>query len=115
MAHVRAGELKGLAIAAAARHPLLPDVPTAGEQGLPQFSASPFYALFAPKNTPAPVVETLAAALDAALDDEGTRKRLADLGAAVPEKSRRGPAAMAALVKSEIARLTPILAAAAPK
>jgi tripartite-type tricarboxylate transporter receptor subunit TctC len=115
VSHVRAGTLKGLAIAAAARHPLLPDVPTAAEQGLPQFSASPFYALFAPKGTPAPVVETLAAALDAALDDEGTRKRLADLGAAVPEKSRRGPAAMAALVRSEIARLTPILQAAAPK
>jgi tripartite-type tricarboxylate transporter receptor subunit TctC len=113
VAHVRAGTLKGLAIAAASRHPLLPDVPSAAEQGLPQFSASPFYALFAPKGTPAPVVETLAAALDAALDDEGTRKRLTDLGATIAAKSRRGPAPMAALVKSEIARLTPILQAAA--
>ena len=115
MAHVRSGGLKGLAIAAAARHPLLPDVPSAAEQGLPQFSASPFYALFAPKDTPAPVVETLAAALDQALDDEGTRKRLGDLGAAIADKSRRGPAPMAALVRSEIARLTPILQAATKK
>jgi tripartite-type tricarboxylate transporter receptor subunit TctC len=112
MSHVRAGGLKGLAIAAAQRHPLLPDVPSAAEQGLPQFSAAPFYALFAPKDTPAPVVEMLSSALDQALDDEGTRKRLTDLGAAVAEKSRRGPAPMAALVKSEIARLTPILEAA---
>jgi tripartite-type tricarboxylate transporter receptor subunit TctC len=115
MAHVRAGALKGLAIAAAQRHPLLPDVPSAAEQGLPQFSAAPFYALFAPKDTPAPVIETLAAALDQALDDEGTRKRLGDLGAAVAGKSRRGPAPMAALVKSEIERLTPILQTAAKK
>lgn len=115
MAHVQAHSLKGLAIATAERHPLLPDVPTAAEQGLPQFSAAPFYALFAPKGTPAPVVETLSAALDQSLDDDGLRKRFADLGAAIPEKSRRGPAPMAALVKSEIARLTPILQAAAKK
>jgi tripartite-type tricarboxylate transporter receptor subunit TctC len=115
MAHVQAHSLKGLAIATAQRHPLLPDVPTAAEQGLPQFSAAPFYALFAPKGTPAAVVETLSAALDQSLDDDGLRKRLADLGAAIPDKSRRGPAPMAALVKSEIARLTPILQAATKK
>lgn len=115
MAHVRAGALKGLAIAAATRHPLLPDVPTSAEQGLPQFSASPFFALFAPKGTPVPVVEALAAALDATLDDEGARNRLTELGAAIADKSRRGPAPLAALVKSEVARLTPILQAAAQK
>ena len=115
MPHVHAGTLKGLAIAAASRHPLLPDVPTAAEQGLPQFDASPFFALFAPKGTPAPVVDALAAALDQALDDEVAHKRLTDLGAAIADKSRRGPAPMAALVKSEIARLTPILQAAAQK
>jgi tripartite-type tricarboxylate transporter receptor subunit TctC len=115
MSHVRAGGLKGLAIAAAERDPLLPDVPSAAEQGLPQFSASPFYALFAPKDTPAPIVAALSAALDQALDDAGTRKRLADLGATVADKHRRGPEPMAALVRSEIARLTPILQAATQK
>ncbi len=113
MAHVRAGALKGLAIAAAARHPLLPDVPTAAEQGLPQFSASPFFALFAPKGTPEPVVDTLAGALDRSLDDETARQRLTELGAAIADKNRRGPAPLAALVRSEIARLTPILKGAA--
>jgi tripartite-type tricarboxylate transporter receptor subunit TctC len=113
MPHIRAGMLKGLAIAAATRHPLLPDVPTAAEQGLPQFAASPFYALFAPKGTPAPIVDALAVALDQSLDDPALRTRLTDLGAAVAEKSRRRPAPLAALVKREIARLTPILQAAA--
>ena len=113
MAHIRAGTLKGLAIAAPTRHPLLPDVPTAAEQGLPGFAASPFFALFAPKGTPRPIVNALAAALDQSLDDPAARARLTELGAAIAEKSRRGPAPLAALVKSEIARLTPILQAAA--
>jgi tripartite-type tricarboxylate transporter receptor subunit TctC len=113
--HIRAGTLKGLALAAPQRHPLLPDLPTAAEQGLPQFNVAPFFAVFAPKGTPQPIVDALVAALDAGLDDETVRKRFNDLGAAVADKSGRGPAPLAALVKSEMARLTPILQAAAPK
>jgi tripartite-type tricarboxylate transporter receptor subunit TctC len=113
--HIRSGGLKGLALAAPQRHPLLPDLPTAAEQGLPQFNIAPFFAVFAPKGTPQPIVDALAAALDQGLDDEVVRKRFNDLGGAVADKSRRGPAPLAALVKSEIARLTPILQAAAQK
>jgi len=109
MAHVRAGTVKALAIAGPRRHPALPDVPTAAEGGLPQFAAAPFYGVFAPKGTPRDVLDKLSAAHLAALDDEGTRKRLIELGGDVPERDRRGPAALAALVKAEIARLTPIL------
>ena len=115
LAHVRAGTLKGLAIAAPKRHPALPDVPTATEGGLPEFAAAPFYGIFAPKGVPAPVVERLAAALAAGLDEEAVNKRTIELGGAVPEKERRGSAALAAVVKSEIARLTPILQAATAK
>ncbi len=113
--HVKAGTVKALAIATAKRHPLLPDVPTAAEQGLPEFDASPFYAMFAPKGTPQPVIDRLADALDKALDDEAVRKRIEDLGATITEKSQRGPKPLAALVHSEVARLTPILKAASEK
>ncbi len=113
--HVRAGTIKALAIASGKRSPLLPNVPTAAEQGMPQFDCAPFYALFAPKGTPQAIVDKLAEALDKGLDEEAVRKRLSDLGAEIPDKSRRGPKALAALVKSEIARLTPILAAASTK
>ena len=106
---------QGLAIATAKRHPALPDVPTATEGGLPQFAAAPFYAVFAPKGTPQPVLDRLVTALNTALEDEAARKRLIDLGAEIAEKERRGPAALTALVKSEIARLTPILEAASRK
>jgi tripartite-type tricarboxylate transporter receptor subunit TctC len=113
--HVRAGTLKALAITSDKRHPALPDIPTSAEGGLPQFNLTVFFGLFAPKGTPKPVLDKLVAALDKGLDDDAARQRLVTLGAAVAEKSRRGPAPLAALVKSEIARLTPILKAASAK
>jgi tripartite-type tricarboxylate transporter receptor subunit TctC len=112
LAHVRAGTVKAPVIAARKRHPALPDVPTSAEGGLPDYIAAPFYGIFAPKGTPQPVIERLAEALKVGLDDEAVRKRMIDLGADVPEKEQRGPAGLAAMVKSEIARLTPILEAA---
>ncbi len=113
--HIRAGKLKGLAIASGKRHPLLPDVPTSAEAGLPGFQAAPFYAIYAPKGTPQAVVDRLADALDKGLDDPAVRKRLTDLGAEVTEKNNRGPKPLTALMNSEIARLTPILKAAVSK
>jgi tripartite-type tricarboxylate transporter receptor subunit TctC len=113
--HVRAGTAKALAIAAKKRSPLLPDVPTAAEQGMPEFECAPFYAVFAPKGTPQPVLDKLVEALNKGLDEPAVRKRLEDLGADVAEPARRGPKALGALVHSEIARLTPILKAAAAK
>jgi tripartite-type tricarboxylate transporter receptor subunit TctC len=112
LAHIRAGNLKAMAIGTAKRHPNLPDVPTSAEAGLPNFQAAPFYAMFAPKGTPPDIIEKLSAALDKGLDDEGPRKRLLDLGAEIAEKKDRGPKPLAALVKSEMARLNPILQAA---
>ena len=115
MPHVRAGTIKALALAGPRRHPALPEVPTAAEGGLPQFEAAPFYGIFAPKGTPKDVLDRLADAHGKALDDETMRKRLTDLGADVPARDKGGAAALAALVKHEIARLTPILKEAVGK
>ncbi len=113
--HVRAGTVKALAIASKKRSALLPDVPTSHEQGLPEFDCAPFYALFAPKGTPPAVIDKLADALNKGLSEEAVQKRLTALGAEIAEPSRRGPQALAKHVRSEIARLTPILKAAAAK
>jgi tripartite-type tricarboxylate transporter receptor subunit TctC len=113
--HVRAGTAKALAIANKKRSPMLPDVPTSYEQGLPAFDCAPFYAMFAPKGTPQPIVDKLAEALNKGLEEEIVQKRLYDLGAEIAEPSRRGPKALGELVHSEVARLTPILKAAAVK
>lgn len=111
--HVRAGTVKALAIATKKRSPLLPDVPTSYEQGFPQFDCAPFYALFAPKGTPQPVIDKLAAALAKGLDEPAVQKKFAELGAVIAEPGERGPKALAERVHSEIARLTPILKAVA--
>ena len=108
----QSGTMKVYTSGASARNPALPDVPTAKESGLPQFEVSAWYALFAPKSTPAPVLDTLTEALDKALDDDTVRKRLADLGCSLPAKPERGQAALAALVKTEVARWVPIIRAA---
>ena len=110
--HVRTGTVKALAIAAKKRSPLLPDVPTSYEQGLPEFDCAPFYAIFTPKGTPQAVIDKLADALNKGLSEEAVQKRLEALGAEIAEPNRRGPKALAALVKSEVNRLAPILKAA---
>src|SRR4051812_47577889 len=81
LAQVRAGNVKALAIAARKRSPMLPDVPTSYEQGLPEFDIAPFYAVFVPSGTPQAVVQTLADALNKGLNEESVQKRLAGLGA----------------------------------
>jgi tripartite-type tricarboxylate transporter receptor subunit TctC len=111
---VQAGTIKALAIGTPERSPALPNVPTAKQAGLPAFDAVAWNALFAPKGTPKPIVDMLAAALDKALDDPNVRKRLLELGSELPGKDGRGPQALAALVKNEIARWTPVIKAAGP-
>jgi len=106
---INGGTIKAYAVATAERNPSLPDVPTTAEAGLPAFQAQAWNAIFAPKGTPAPVIARLNAAAVKALDDEGVRKRLLDLGSVIPAAADRTPQALAALVKSEIAKWTPVL------
>src|SRR3981189_2228812 len=89
--HVRAGTVKALAVAARKRSPLLPDVPTSYEQGLPAFDCAPFYAVFAPSGTAKPIVEKLADALNKGLNEEAVQKRLAELGSDIVEPNPPGP------------------------
>ncbi len=107
-----AGNINALAIATVARSPALPNVPTTREAGLPEFEVSAWNAMFGPKNLPKDVTDKLVGALDKALDDEGTRKRLLDLGSVLPDKSGRTPAALQKLVESEVKRWGPVLKAA---
>jgi tripartite-type tricarboxylate transporter receptor subunit TctC len=111
---VNGGTIKAYAIGTAERNPALANIPTAKEAGMPEFQASAWNALFAPKATPQPIVDKLSAALDKALSDETTRKRLLELGSDIPDGPRRGPQALTALVKSEIEKWTPIIKASAP-
>jgi tripartite-type tricarboxylate transporter receptor subunit TctC len=115
VSHIAGGTAKGYAITTAERSPAIPGVPTSKEAGLPEFDASAWNGLFAPKGTPKPVIDRLADALAKALDDENVRNRLVELGCEIPATSKRGPQVLAALVTSEIARWTPIIKAASIK
>jgi len=111
---IQGGTIKAYAIATEKRDPSIANVPTTREAGMPEYQASAWNALFAPKDTPKEIVASLSAALDKALDDDTTRKRLLELGSDIPGKDRRGGAALASLVKSEIAKWTPVIKAAGP-
>jgi tripartite-type tricarboxylate transporter receptor subunit TctC len=115
LSQVQAGAVKALAIAARKRSPMLPDVPTSFEQGLPEFDCAPFYAMFAPIGTPQPIIARLVEALNKGLGEEQVQKRLTDLGADIVVPDRRGPKVLADLVRDESARLLPILRAATEK
>jgi tripartite-type tricarboxylate transporter receptor subunit TctC len=107
--HHEGGKIKIYGIASAERNPALSSVPTTIEAGLPEFQVSAWNGLFAPKATPKPIIDKLADALDKALDDDATRKRMLVLGCDIPDKAKRGPAPFLALVKSEIARWGPVI------
>jgi tripartite-type tricarboxylate transporter receptor subunit TctC len=109
---IQGGLVKGLAIATPARSPVLPDVPTSEEQGLPKFRATGWNLILAPKGTSNVIVDQLNAAGVAALKDEGVRKRLLDLGAELPGAAEQTRAFAAELVRSEIEKWVPVIKAA---
>jgi tripartite-type tricarboxylate transporter receptor subunit TctC len=106
---IRGGSIKAYAIATPERSPALPDLPTTTEAGLPEYQVSAWNALFAPKNTPKEVVHKLNAALNKALDDPATQKRLLDLGGVLPKGEERTSEWLGKFVAEEVARWTPII------
>ena len=97
--HVKAGKLRALAVTSAHRSAAAPDLPTIAESGYPGFSADAWSGLFAPKGTPRPIVDKLAAETQRILKLPEVQKRLADLGA---EPVGSTPAEFSEHVKREI-------------
>jgi len=77
--HIRAGKLRALAITTPTRSGPLPDLPTVGEF-VPNYEASTWDGLSAPRNTPAEIINKLNNEIDVALADPAIRSRIADLG-----------------------------------
>jgi tripartite-type tricarboxylate transporter receptor subunit TctC len=78
--HIKAGRLRALGVTTPGRIEQLPDVPAIAET-VPGFAASGWSGIVAPKTTPAPVIDTLAAAIRTIQADPQFKARLADLGA----------------------------------
>jgi tripartite-type tricarboxylate transporter receptor subunit TctC len=98
MGHVQAGKLKAFAVTSKTRHPMLPDVPTTAEAGLPGFELEAWVGLFAPAGTPPEVIAKLSEGVKKALELPETKKRAETLGI---EPRYLGPDALAALVKKD--------------
>ena len=79
--HIKAGKLRALGVTSARRSAALPDVPTIAEAGVPGYEVSPWFAVFAPAGTPAPIVARMQAALVDAMRQPDTQARLAAVGA----------------------------------
>ena len=109
---VRGGAIKAYAVTAKSRFAAAPDVPTVDEAGLPGLHISGWFALFAPKGTPRPVIDRLNAAVVDALADPAIRARLADLGQEIPPREQQTPEALAAFHKAEVEKWWPIIKAA---
>ena len=79
--HIKSGKLRALGVTTAKRSPTLPDVPTVAEAGLPGYEVSPWFAVFVPAGTPAPIVNKMQAALVKAMKTPEVKARFAAIGA----------------------------------
>jgi tripartite-type tricarboxylate transporter receptor subunit TctC len=100
----RQGSLKPIAVLAEKRVAIIPEVPTAAEQGLPGVEASVWNAFFLPKGTPDAIVRRLNAAVNASLESPALRKRLEELGLEIVPPERRTPEYLARFLPEDIAR-----------
>jgi tripartite-type tricarboxylate transporter receptor subunit TctC len=106
--HIKAGQMRALAVLSAHRIPDLPDVPTMGEAGYPSVLSTAWTGLFAPAGTNPGIVRTLNTAINASLRTDATRQALANLG---NQPLGGTPQDLTDLMVAEIKKWTPIAAA----
>jgi tripartite-type tricarboxylate transporter receptor subunit TctC len=99
---VEAHLVKALALLSIRRTALMPELPTADEQGMTGFDAIIWYALFLPKDTPAAIVQKLNAAVIATMNTPAVEARMKQIGADLVAPERRSSAYLGKLVESEI-------------
>ncbi|KOF18185.1 ABC transporter substrate-binding protein [Ensifer adhaerens] len=104
--HIKAGTLRALAVTTAERAPSFPDVPTVAESGIPGYETYTWNALFAPANTPEPVVARLNEAANKALADPAVVERMKEFSATIVAST---PQELAAHVKAELEKWTPVV------
>ena len=112
MAQVKAGKLKALAVTTAQRSPLVPELPTMAEAGLPGFDISTWYGLFAPAGTPTAIVAKWNADVTRILNSPDVRARLVADGA---EPSPNTPEQFAQMIARELSKYARIVKASGAK
>src|SRR5262244_2602486 len=98
------GTVKAIAVMAEKRVPIVADVPTTGEQGLPGVEASVWNAFLFPKGTPDAIVRKLNAAVNQSLENPALRQRLEELGLEIMPAEQRTPEYLAKFLPEDIER-----------
>ena len=99
---IQGGAVKALATMTKARSPVLPDLPTIHEKGIPNFEGLTWNAFFLPKGTPPEIAKRLHDATVQAMDAPMVKDRLQGLGAVLVAPERRSSEYLAGFVRSEI-------------
>ena len=98
---IKGNKLIALGIAGKKRSPVLPNVPTLAEQGIPNVEVDQWYAMFAPAGTPKMIIQLLNKELIAVLNEKSNETKIEEQGATVDTST---PEELADLVKKEVAR-----------
>jgi tripartite-type tricarboxylate transporter receptor subunit TctC len=102
-------QVRAYAITGKSRLAAAPDIPTVDEAGAPGVYISTWFGLWAPKGTAPEVIARLTSATMEALADPAVRARLSDLGQEIPPPEQQTAAALAAHLKAELEKWTPII------
>lgn len=79
--HIQSGAAKGLALAAKERHPLLPNIPTTAEAGVPGLDLVAWFAMYAPAGTPKPIIEKLSGTIKELVESDEFKAQATKQGA----------------------------------
>jgi tripartite-type tricarboxylate transporter receptor subunit TctC len=101
ISYIKAGRLRAIAVTGATRSPLMPEVPTVSEAGLPGYEVTSWYGVFAPAAVPKNLVTRLNGDIAAVLGTADMKQRLEKLGA---EPAPQSPEAFAGFVQAEISK-----------
>ena len=113
--HIKADKVKLYGVTTAERIPALPNTPTLREGGLKGFEVKVWHGIYAPRGTPAPVIDKLNGALRAALKDPAVVARMHELGAVIVPEDKQTPDGLRTWLAAEIDKWSPIIKAAGVK
>ena len=106
---VKDGRLRALGVSTRTRSPLMPDVPTIEEAGVPGYEVLGWNGILAPAATPGPIVERLNREIRAVLDEPEVKQKLAQQGA---DPAPTDPESFARLIRDDVAKWADVIRSA---
>jgi tripartite-type tricarboxylate transporter receptor subunit TctC len=110
--HIKAGTVRMYGVTTKQRIKALPDALTLNESGLKDFEVIVWHGVYAPKGTPAAVIDKVGASIRASLKDPAFTARMADLGAEIVPESKQSPEGLRTWLQSEINKWGPVIRSA---